>query len=110
MLNPYAFLAIAILSEVFGSSMLKVSNGFKRLFPSIGVVIGMGLAFYCLSLSLITIPLGTAYAIWSGIGTALTALVGVIVYKEGFNVKKFLGLVLIIGGVIVLKLSSGDTH
>ncbi|WP_286676214.1 DMT family transporter [Peribacillus frigoritolerans] len=109
-MNPYAFLAIAILSEVFGSSMLKVSNGFKRLFPSIGVVIGMGLAFYCLSLSLITIPLGTAYAIWSGIGTALTALVGVIVYKEGFNLKKFLGLVLIIGGVVVLKLSSEGTH
>ncbi|MCP1490345.1 multidrug efflux SMR transporter [Peribacillus frigoritolerans] len=108
-MNPYAFLAIAILSEVFGSSMLKVSNGFKRLFPSIGVVIGMGLAFYCLSLSLITIPLGTAYAIWSGIGTALTALVGVIVYKENFNLKKFLGLVLIIGGVVVLKLSSGGT-
>ncbi|MGE7650604.1 DMT family transporter [Peribacillus frigoritolerans] len=108
-MNPYAFLAIAILSEVFGSSMLKVSNGFKRLFPSIGVVIGMGLAFYCLSLSLITIPLGTAYAIWSGIGTALTALVGVIVYKEGFNLKKFLGLVLIIGGVAVLKLSSEGT-
>ncbi|MCK1983665.1 multidrug efflux SMR transporter [Peribacillus simplex] len=107
MLNPYAFLAIAILSEVFGSSMLKVSNGFKRLLPSIGVVIGMGLAFYCLSISLITIPLGTAYAIWSGIGTALTALVGVIVYKESFNMKKFLGLVLIIGGVMVLKLSSG---
>ncbi|WP_286201478.1 multidrug efflux SMR transporter [Bacillus sp. ISL-4] len=106
-MNPYAFLAIAILSEVFGSSLLKVSNGFKRLFPSIGVVIGMGLAFYCLSLSLLTIPLGTAYAIWSGIGTALTALVGVIVYKESFNMKKFLGLVLIIGGVVVLKLSSG---
>ncbi|WP_272492856.1 MULTISPECIES: DMT family transporter [Peribacillus] len=106
-MNPYAFLAIAILSEVFGSSMLKVSNGFKRLLPSIGVVIGMGLAFYCLSISLITIPLGTAYAIWSGIGTALTALVGVIVYKESFNMKKFLGLVLIIGGVMVLKLSSG---
>ncbi|WP_318565923.1 multidrug efflux SMR transporter [Peribacillus simplex] len=109
-MNPYAFLAIAILSEVFGSSMLKVSNGFKRLFPSIGVVIGMGLAFYCLSLSLITIPLGTAYAIWSGIGTALTALVGVIVYKESFNLKKLLGLVLIIGGVVVLKLSSEGTH
>ncbi len=108
-MNPYAFLAIAILSEVFGSSMLKVSNGFKRLFPSIGVVIGMGLAFYCLSLSLITIPLGTAYAIWSGIGTALTALVGVIVYKESFNLKKFFGLVLIIGGVVVLKLSSEGT-
>ncbi|WP_057913526.1 DMT family transporter [Peribacillus muralis] len=106
-MNPYAFLAIAIISEVFGSSMLKVSNGFRRFFPSIGVVIGMGLAFYCLSVSLITIPLGTAYAIWSGIGTALTALVGVIIYKESFNLKNFFGLALIIGGVIILKLAAG---
>lgn len=89
-MNPYVILGIAIISEVFGSSMLKVSNGFKKLFPSIGVIIGMGIAFYCLSLSLKTIPLGTAYAIWSGIGTALTALVGVIVYKESFNLKNFL--------------------
>ncbi|PLR68602.1 DMT family transporter [Bacillus sp. UMB0893] len=109
-MNSYVFLAIAIISEVFGSSMLKVSQGFKKLFPSIGVLIGMSIAFYCLSLSLKTIPLGTAYAIWSGVGTALTALVGVIVYKEGFNLKKILGLVLIIGGVVVLKLSSGDSH
>ncbi|MBK3495242.1 multidrug efflux SMR transporter [Viridibacillus sp. YIM B01967] len=110
MLNPYVILAVAIISEVIGSSMLKVSNGFKKLFPSVGVVIGMGIAFYCLSLSLKTIPLGTAYAIWSGVGTALTALVGVIVYKENFNLKKALGLVLIIGGVVVLKLSSGGDH
>ncbi|WP_285767029.1 multidrug efflux SMR transporter [Peribacillus sp. SI8-4] len=109
-MNPYAFLAIAIISEVFGSSMLKVSNGFRRFFPSIGVIIGMGVAFYCLSISLITIPLGTAYAIWSGIGTALTALVGVIVYKENFNTKKILGLVLIIGGVVILKLAAGVSH
>ena len=107
-MNPYVILAVAIVSEVFGSSMLKVSNGFKKLFPTIGVIMGMGIAFYCLSLALKTIPLGTAYAIWSGVGTALTAVVGVIVYKEPFNVKKFVGLVLIIGGVIVLKLSSGN--
>ncbi|MFJ7935803.1 DMT family transporter [Sporosarcina sp. NPDC096371] len=107
-MNPYVILAVAIVSEVFGSSMLKVSNGFKKLFPTIGVVIGMGIAFYCLSLALKTIPLGTAYAIWSGVGTALTAIVGVLVYKERFNLKKFVGLVLIIGGVIVLKLSSGN--
>lgn len=107
-MNPYVILAVAIVSEVFGSSMLKVSNGFKKLFPTIGVLIGMGIAFYCLSLALKTIPLGTAYAIWSGVGTALTAVVGVIVYKERFNMKKFVGLVLIIGGVIVLKLSSGN--
>ncbi|MGM9988206.1 MAG: DMT family transporter [Bacillaceae bacterium] len=109
-MNPYVILAIAIASEVFGSSMLKVSNGLKKLLPSICVIIGMGTAFYCLSIALKTIPLGTAYAIWSGVGTALTALVGVVIYKEGFNLKKFLGLVLIIGGVIVLKLSSDGAH
>ncbi|WP_019240998.1 MULTISPECIES: DMT family transporter [Bacillus] len=109
-MNPYVILAIAIVSEVFGSSMLKLSNGFKRLFPSIGVILGMSIAFYCLSQALKTIPLGTAYAIWSGIGTALTALVGVIVYKEVINFKKCLGLALIIGGVVVLKLSTGGAH
>jgi multidrug resistance protein EbrA len=87
--------------------MLKVSNGFKRVFPSIGVILGMGLAFYSLSLALKTIPLGTAYAIWSGVGTALTAIIGVVIYKENFNRKKLLGLLLIIGGVIIMKLSGG---
>jgi multidrug resistance protein EbrA len=99
-------LSIAIVSEVFGSSMLKASNGFKRLLPSLAVVIGMGLAFFNLSLALKEIPLGTAYAIWSGVGTAITALVGVLAYKEKLNVKKVLGLVLIIGGVALLKLST----
>jgi len=106
-LNSYVLLATAIICEVFGSSMLKVSNGFKRVFPSIGVIIGMGLAFYSLSLALKTIPLGTAYAIWSGVGTALTAIIGVVIYKENFNRKKLLGLLLIIGGVIIMKLSGG---
>jgi len=101
-------LATAIICEVFGSSMLKVSNGFKKILPSIGVVLGMGSAFYCLSLALSTIPLGTAYAIWSGVGTALTALIGVIIYKENFNLKKLLGLILIIGGVVIMKLSGGS--
>ncbi|MDH6427360.1 Multidrug resistance protein EbrA [compost metagenome] len=108
MLNSYLLLATAIICEVFGSSMLKVSNGFKKILPSIGVVLGMGSAFYCLSLALSTIPLGTAYAIWSGVGTALTALIGVIIYKENFNLKKLLGLILIIGGVVIMKLSGGS--
>ncbi|KAA1191592.1 DMT family transporter [Paenibacillus sp. B2(2019)] len=106
-MNSYVLLATAIICEVFGSSMLKVSNGFKRVFPSIGVILGMGLAFYSLSLALKTIPLGTAYAIWSGVGTALTAIIGVVFYKENFNRKKLLGLLLIIGGVIIMKLSGG---
>ncbi|RAL24205.1 DMT family transporter [Thermoflavimicrobium daqui] len=106
-MSPYVLLVIAIISEVFGSSMLKVSKGFTKWLPSIGVVIGMGLAFYFLSLSLKELPLGLVYAIWSGVGTALTALIGIVIWKESFNLKKLLGLVLIIGGVIVLKLSSG---
>lgn len=109
-MNPFLLLTVAIVSEVFGSSMLKASQGFKKLIPSIGVVIGMSLAFYCLSLALKSIPLGTAYAIWSGVGTALTALIGAVIYKENFNFKKLLGLVLIIGGVIILKISTGSSH
>lgn len=110
MMGAYVILAIAIISEVFGSSMLNISNGFKRLLPSIGVIIGMGVSFYCLSLSLKLIPLGIAYAIWAGLGTALTALVGVFIYKEKFNLKKFTAIGLIIVGVAVLQLSSDGIH
>jgi multidrug resistance protein EbrA len=107
-MNPYALLLIAIICEVFGSSMLKATNGFKKLLPTLGLVIGYGLAFYTLSLSLKTLNLGVAYAIWAGLGTALTAIVGVLIYKENFNLKKLLGLALIIGGVILLNI--GGAH
>ncbi|MED1472390.1 multidrug efflux SMR transporter [Bacillus salipaludis] len=102
-MNAYILLAISILSEVFGSSMLKATNGFKKILPSLCVIVGYGIAFYALSLSLKTLPLGVAYAIWAGVGTALTALVGITIYKEKFNSKKLFGLVLIIGGVILLN-------
>jgi multidrug resistance protein EbrA len=107
-MNAYLLLAISIVSEVFGSSMLKTTNGFKKIFPSLGVIFGYGIAFYALSLSLKTLSLGVAYAIWAGVGTALTALVGITIYKEKFNGKKFFGLVLIIGGVILLNI--GGAH
>ncbi|GLC89665.1 DMT family transporter [Lysinibacillus piscis] len=100
----FFLLAIAIVSEVFGSSMLKLTNGFKNLLPSLGVLFGYGIAFYALSLALKVLPLGVAYAIWSGVGTALTALVGILLYKEEFNMKKLLGLLCIIGGVIFLNI------
>lgn len=103
----YLILALAIIGEVFGNTMLNKSNGFKKLLPSAGVVIGMSVAFYCLSLSLKTIPLGMTYAIWAGVGTALTALVSVVVYKEKFNLKNLSGLILIIGGVVILQFSGG---
>ncbi|WP_102272500.1 DMT family transporter [Cytobacillus massiliigabonensis] len=107
-MNAFVLLLIAIVSEVFGSSMLKVSNGFKRIFPSIGIVIGYGIAFYALSISLKTLSLGVAYAIWAGLGTALTAVVGFTIYKEKFSSKKLIGLILIIGGVILLNV--GGAH
>ena len=108
-MSAFGFLLTAIASEVFASSMLKQTAGFKRLLPTFGVVIGYGLAFYFLSLTLQSLQIGTAYAIWAGLGTALTAVVGVIFYKEYFNMKKFVGIVLIIGGVVILNLA-GSSH
>lgn len=101
----FSFLFIAIVAEVFASSMLKRTEGFSRIWPSLGVVVGYGTAFYCLALTLKTIPNGTAYAIWAGLGTALTAIVGVVLYKELFNRKKVLGILCIILGVVVLNLA-----
>ncbi|MCG7336644.1 multidrug efflux SMR transporter [Sporosarcina sp. ACRSM] len=102
-MSGYVLLSIAILAEVFGSSMLKLTEGFKKIVPTIGVVVGYVVAFYTLSLSLQTLPLGLAYAIWAGVGTALTALVGVVFYKEEMNLKKSVGILLIIGGVALLN-------
>ncbi|MCE4048172.1 MULTISPECIES: multidrug efflux SMR transporter [Bacillaceae] len=107
-MNPYLLLVVSIISEVFASSMLKATEGFKRLLPSVGVALGYGIAFYALSLTLKTMPIGTAYAIWAGVGTALTAVAGAVLYKESFNSKKVIGLLLVIGGVILLNF--GGAH
>ena len=104
-MKGYTFLSIAVISEIFGTTMLKFSEGFTKPLPSIGVVIGFFIAFYCLSLCLKTIPLSLAYAIWSGVGTAVTALIGVVLWQDPFSVLTFLGLVLIIGGVVFLSAS-----
>ncbi|MFJ7887387.1 DMT family transporter [Lysinibacillus xylanilyticus] len=108
-MSAFGFLFISIISEVFASSMLKLTNGFKRLFPSIGVVAGYGTAFYFFSLTLQSLAISTAYAIWAGIGTALTAIIGIVFYKELFNLKKIIGILLIIVGVVILNLA-GSGH
>jgi len=107
-MKGYVALGISIISEVFGTTMLKLSEGFANLFPSIGVIVGYGLSFYCLSLCLKTVPLSLAYAIWSGLGTALTALIGVWIWQDPFDVTTFLGLILIIGGVVLLNPSRSN--
>jgi multidrug resistance protein EbrB len=101
----YVTLGISIISEVFATTMLKLSEGFTILLPSLGVIIGYALSFYCLSLCLKTFPLSLAYAIWAGIGTALTALIGVLVWGDLFNTLSLTGLILIIGGVFILNSS-----
>lgn len=103
-MKAYLFLAGAIVSELVGTSLLKGSAGFTKLLPSIGTLIFFGAAFYLLSLSLQTIPLGIAYAIWSGVGTAITAIIGIALWRETVNVYTVLGILLIIAGVIVLNL------
>ncbi|HEY8997664.1 MAG TPA: multidrug efflux SMR transporter [Edaphobacter sp.] len=105
----YLWLAGAILSEVIATSSLKASNGFTRLLPSILVVVGYGTAFYCLSQTLKTIPVGVAYAIWSGLGTVLIALVGLVLYKQRLDAAAVAGMGLIIAGVLVMNLLSRST-
>jgi small multidrug resistance pump len=102
----WIYLAIAILSEVIATSALKGSEGFSRLAPSVLVVVGYASSFYFLSLTLRTIPLGIAYAIWAGAGVAVIALVGWVVYHQPLDVAGVIGIVLIVSGVIVLNLFS----
>ncbi|WP_019240997.1 MULTISPECIES: DMT family transporter [Bacillus] len=105
-MKGYMYLAISIISEVFGTTMLKLSEGFTYLLPSLGVVAGFFIAFFCLSLCLKTVPLSLAYAIWAGIGTALTALIGVLIWNEPFSFATLSGLLFIIGGVALLNAST----
>ncbi|MFR3273444.1 MAG: DMT family transporter [Slackia sp.] len=86
----YALIGVAVVAEVFGDSMMKLSNGFQRKLPLVGTVLGYGIAFYLIALTLEHLPLGPVYAAWTGLGIALTAIVGAVVWKEGFNVKKAL--------------------
>ncbi|MBZ6076142.1 DMT family transporter [Microvirga puerhi] len=102
----YAYLLIAILSEVVATSALKASESFTRLWPSIIVVIGYAMAFFCLSLTLRTIPVGIAYALWSGIGIVLIALAGWVLYRQVLDLPAILGICLILAGVLVINLFS----
>ncbi len=100
----YVFLIGAIITEVIGTSALKLSDGFSKLGPSVIVVVAYGLSFFLLSLTLKRMGVGTAYAIWSGLGTALIVLIGVLYFKESVTVVKATSILLIIVGVIGLNL------
>lgn len=100
----YLFLGLAIVSELIGTSLLKASEGFSKLFPTLGLLVSFTLAFFFLSLSLKTIPLNLAYAIWSGLGTVATVIISILIWKEKVNVASLSGIALIIIGVIILNL------
>lgn len=104
----YVLLAVAILAEVAGTTSLKFSEGFTKLWPSLGTLTGYGLSFYLLSLVLKTVPVGTAYAIWSAAGTALIATIGILFLGESATLPRLAGIALVIAGVVVLNLA--DAH
>ena len=102
----YVYLAIAIVAEVIATSAIKASQEFTQLIPSILVIVGYGVAFYFMALTLRTIPVGITYAIWSGIGIVLLAMVAAVIYKQVPDVPAMLGMGLIIAGVVVIQLFS----
>lgn len=104
------YLAIAILSEVAGTSALKASDGLSKLGPSIVVVIGYGVSFFLLSLALRSIPVAVAYAIWSGVGQALIAVVAWILFRQTLSAGELAGMALIVSGVVLLSLFSETAH
>ena len=102
----WIFLGIAIVSEVMATSALKASDGFSKLIPSVIVVIGYSVAFYFLSLTLKAIPVGVAYAIWSGLGVVLVTVASWFLYSQKLDLGAIVGMALIVTGVIVMNLFS----
>lgn len=104
----YVYLAIAVIAEVIATSALKASNSFTQITPSILVVIGYGVAFYFLSLVLKNIPVGVAYAIWSGLGIVLVSIVGMVIFGQKLDLAAIIGMILIITGIVVMNVFSGS--
>ena len=106
MVKNWLFLFVAIVSEVVATSSLKSSDGFSRLWPSIAVVVGYGIAFYFLALTLRVIPMGVVYAVWSGIGIVLITLVGWLLFSQKLDFAALSGIALIAAGVVVMNVFS----
>lgn len=105
-MKTFGILFLAILSEVIATTALKFSEGFTKLVPSLVVVAGYGLSFYLLSVTLKVMPLGVAYAIWSGVGLILTVIAGMILFRESLDWARVTGVLLIIAGIIFVNVIS----
>lgn len=102
----WIYLLIAILTEVVGTTLMKASQGLTRLIPALLMFVFYGISFVFMALALKKIEVSTAYAIWSGLGTALIAAIGIYWFQESANWPKLLGIVLVIGGVVLLNLKA----
>lgn len=109
LMKSFTLLIAAIISEVMGTTCLKFSNGFTEIIPTAGALLLYVTSFYLLSLTLREFEIGVTYAIWSGVGCALVALVGIIAFNENFTSAKVLSLLMIIIGVMGLNVS-GNIH
>ncbi|SEN20174.1 small multidrug resistance pump [Duganella sp. CF517] len=110
-MNKWLMLGIAIVAETIATSALKSSEGFSKLVPSAIVLVGYGVAFYFLSLTLRSIPVGIAYAVWSGVGIVLITAVGWAFFGQKMDAPALIGMALIIAGVVVMNVfSSAGAH
>ncbi len=110
-MNKWLMLGIAIVAETIATSALKSSDGFSKLVPSAIVLVGYGVAFYFLSLTLRSIPVGIAYAVWSGVGIVLITTVGWAVFGQKLDAPALIGMALIIAGVVIMNVfSSAGAH
>jgi small multidrug resistance pump len=102
----WLYLLVAILTEVVGTTLMKVSQGLTRIVPTVMMFVLYGVSFVFMALALKKIEVSTAYAIWSGLGTALIAVIGIAWFRESINLPKLMGLVLIVVGVVLLNLKA----
>ncbi|MDH4228305.1 MAG: multidrug efflux SMR transporter [Nitrospirota bacterium] len=103
---PYVYLLLAVIADVAGTAALQLSRGMTRPGPALASVVAFGAAFFLLSLVLKSIPMGVAYAVWSGLGIVLIAVVGVVAFHQRPDLPAVLGLALIVAGVVVIRLFS----
>ena len=109
-MKPYLYLLIAVLFETFGSTCLQASQQFTRLWPTLGVIFGFGVAFWFFTLVLKSLPLGITYALWSGIGIVLITASGWLIFQQKLDLPALLGIGLIIAGIAVINLFSSAGH
>lgn len=105
-MSAWLWLLAAIVLEVIATSLLNLSQGMTRLAPSVGMALGYSAAFFCLSKTLLSLPMGIAYAIWSGLGLVLITLAGWLFFRQKVDLAGFLGMGLILAGVIVMNVFS----